>query len=261
MAQTLANLTSDLSKELGRLEARCARELAKAERERDRALLESAAKSVLTRYHGGLEKAKDAQLRAIDDAEAARGSEIVAAEDRRRRDGLREERKYREARRSADLKKREATQKARKKWREAVQKARKSPLTERRPMRRAADEALEKGLAEARESYTEAIEDARLAHRSALQDDLVDERLAVEKAHRKADRLITGAAITHERAVAQEEARMRRELVRHPEARQAQEDHDRRVYQLRQECDAEKEALFREFTRKRRQTRKPRLKK
>ena len=261
VADTLAQLTLNLSEELERLEARRARELAAADRDRDRTLLRSPARSVLTRYHRGLEKAKAAHLRAIDDTEAVRGREIVAAEERRRRDALREERKYRDRRRKADIKKREVTQKARKKWREAVDKERKSPLTERRELRRAADEALEKALEEARENYNESIEDARLAHRAAIQDDLVDERLAVEKAHRKAERLITVAAISHERAVAQEEARMRSALVRHPEARLKQEEHDRRVYELRQASDAEKESLFRTFTRERRQQRGPRRRK
>ncbi len=261
VANTLAQLTLNLSRELERLEARGARELAAAERDRDRTLLRSPARNVLTRYHRGLEKAKAAHLRAIDDAEAMRGREIVAAEERRRRDALREERKYRDKRRKTDIKKREVTQKARKKWREAVNKARKSPLTERRQLRRAADEALEKALEEARENYNESIEDARLTHRAAIQDDLVDERLAVEKAHRKAERLITVAAISHERAVAQEEARMRSELVRHPEARLAQEEHDRRVYELRRASDAEKDSLFRAFTRERRQQKTPRRRK
>ena len=261
VVDTLSQLTLSLSKELERLEVRGARSLAAADRERDRALLESPAKSVLKRYHRGLEKAKVAHLRAIDDAEAVRGQEIVAAEEKRRRDALREERKFRDARRKADIKKREATQKARKTWREAVKNARKSPLAQRRQMRKAADEALEKALDEVRENYNESIEDARLAHRAALQDDLVDERLAVEKARRKSERLITGAAIAHERAVAQEEARLRSELVRHPEARLTQEEHDRRVHELRQASDAEKESLFRAFTRERRQQRTTRRRK
>jgi hypothetical protein len=242
VADTLAQLTLNLSKELERLEARGARELAAADRDRDVALLKSPAKGVLSRYHRGLEKAKAAHLRAIDDADSARGREIVAAEERRRRDGLRAERKYRDARRKADIKKREL-----------IQKARKNPLAERRPLRRAADETLEKALEEARENYNESIEDARLAQRAAIQDDLVDERLAVETARRKAERLGSVAAIAHERAVAQEEARMRSELALYPEARLAQDEHDRRVYELRQASDAKKELLFRAFTRERRQ--------
>ncbi len=261
VTDTLAQLTLNLSQELERLEAQTERELAAADRERDRALLASPAKGVLMGYHRGLEKTKAAHLRAIDDADSVRGREIVAAEERRRRDALREERKYRDARRKADIKKREVTQKARKKWREAVNELRKSPLTDRRQLRRAADEALENALDEARENYNESIEDARLVHRAAIQDDLVDERLAVEKAHRKAERIITVAAIAHERAVAQEEARMRSELVAHPEARLAQEEHDRRVYELRRASDAEKDSLFRAFTRERRQQKTPRRRK
>ena len=253
VADTLAQLTLNLSKELEQLEARGASALAAADRDRDDALLKSPAKGVLSRYHRGLEKAKAAHLRSIDDADSARGREIVAAEERRRRDGLRAERKYRDARRKADIKKRELIQKARKKWREAVNKARKSPLAERRPLQRAADETLEKALKEARENYNESIEDARLAQRAVIQDDLVDERLAVETARRKAERLGTVAAIAHERAVAQEEARLRSELALYPEARLAQDEHDRRVYELRQASDAKKELLFRAFTRERRQ--------
>ena len=142
-----------------------------------------------------------------------------------------------------------------------MSRARRAPLTGQRELRKAADEALERALEDARATFNFAIEDGRLAYRAAIQDDLVDERLAIEKAHRKAERSMTGAAIAYERAVAHAETTMRRELQGHPEAHLAQQAYDRKTSQIRGACERDKEAVFRKFTRERRQLTKRRLKK
>jgi len=258
VAQTLAELTLKLSRTLERIELRCRRERELAEAERDRLLLAGPGKTILKRYHRGLEKAKQTQLETTDKADDARRREVLAAEDKRRRDLVREERRHRQTQQKAFRRKRESERQARRKWRDAVVAAKKSPLSQQRRLRKSADEALEKTLEEARDQYNQAVEDARLDFRAALQDELVDERLAVEAAQRKAQRLITGAAVAFERAVAQEETRMRSDLVDHPEAREAQESHDRKTVELRESCEREKDAAFRAFTRERRQLNKPR---
>ena len=254
----LADLTLKLSSELSRLEKRCRRELASADRDRDRALVAGGAKSILSRYHKDLDEAKQSQLRSVETADAVRGREVLRAENKRRGDLLKEERKHRAARKKAADKKRDQTRKAEKKWRDAVSKARRTPLTGQRALRKAADEALERALEDARATFNFAIEDGRLAYRAAMQDDLVDERLAIEKAHRKAERSMTGAAIAYERAVAHAETTMRRELQGHPEAHLAQQAHDRKISQIRQACERDKEAVFRKFTQERRQLSKRR---
>ena len=73
--ETLAELTLKLSNELSNIEKRCRSELTGAEKERDRALLATGAKSVLSRYHKGLDKAKHAQLQIIEKADDARTRE------------------------------------------------------------------------------------------------------------------------------------------------------------------------------------------
>jgi hypothetical protein len=105
---------------------------------------------------------------------------------------------------------------------------------------------------EIREEYNRAIEESRLAHQAAIQDHLVEERLAVDATQRTAERLIAAAAIEYERALAFEEARLRSELAAFPEARRAQEAHDRRVAEIRSSSEQAKEALFQKFTRERR---------
>jgi hypothetical protein len=251
--RTLADLTLELSQAIAELEARCASEMVAAERERDEALLAMApARKVLSQYHKGLEKAKQSQLDSVSKADDARRKEIGAAEEKRRKDMARQERKYRDARNKAEGKRAESIRKARGKWRDAVEKAKRQKLTDQRRLRRAADDALEKAYVEASDTYNLAIETARLTHQAALQDILVDERLAVEKAHRKAERLITGAAIAYERAVAHEEAKMRTELGAFADAREAQEAYDQRLAEIRERCESEKDELFRDFSRKRR---------
>lgn len=253
MGRTLADLTLELSEALSRVEARCARETVAAERERDNALLAMGpARKVLSQYHQGLQKAKQNQLDSVSKADEARRKEIGTAEDKRRQEMAREERKYRDVRKKAEAKRSESIRQARSKWRDAVKKVKSRLLTDQRRLRRAADEALEEAYTQASDVYNLAIETARLTHQSALQDTLVDERLAVEKTHRKAERLITGAAIAYERAVAYEEAKMRTDLGAFAKARLAQEAYDRRLAEIREECEAEKEELFRDFSRKRR---------
>ncbi len=251
--KTLADLTLKLSNEINCIEKRCASELAAAERARDRALLAAGARKILGRYHKGLNEAKQAQLQTLDEADTARNQDILAAEDKRGSALVKQERKYRAARTKASNKKRDANRKAKSAWREAISKAKSESITRQRALRKAADERLERTLALARETYNAAVEDARLAYRSALQDALVDERLAVEKAHRKAERVFTGAAIDYERAVAQEEARMRSELIDHPEALREQQAHDRTISEIREACEHDKNAAFGRFTRERRQ--------
>lgn len=253
MPKTLADLTLRLSQEISEIDARAAREKDEAEQERDARLSSSSGpREVLTRYREALEKAKQIQLRSVQEADDSRDREIRGAEDRRSDALAREELDYRAAREKALSKKNEATGKARTKWEQAVAKVREQPLSDQRRLRRAADDALEQASEEARESYDLAIEEARLAHRAALQDRLVDERLAVEAARRKAERLITGAAIDYERAVAVEETRMRADLAAFPEARTAQEAYDRRVAGIRAAAERAKDDVFRKFTQERR---------
>jgi hypothetical protein len=257
MPETLADLTLRLSQEISSIEALGARELAEAERERDKALLElGPAQTILTRYHKALEKAKQDQLAKVQEADDRRSREIDDAEEERRGKLAREENALREVRRVALSRKSEATRKANAKWRLAVDKARAEPLSEQRRLRLAADEALERALEEVRDTYNRAIEESRLAHQAAVQDHIVAERIAVDAAQRKAERLITVAAVEYERALALEEARMRSDLALIPEARKAQETHDRRVAEIRESSEQAKEALFQRFTRDRRGSRR-----
>ncbi len=253
MPQTLANLTLQLSQEISALEALTARELADAERERDRALLAlPPAQAILGRFHKALEKAKETQMAGVEEADERRNGEIEDAEEKRRVNLVREEQSLREVRRTALARKNESARKAEAKWKQAVDKARDEPLSEQRRLRLAADETLERALEEIREEYNRAIENSRLAHQAAVQDHMVEERLSVDSAHRSAERLIAAAAIEYERALAFEEAKLRSELAAFPEARRAQEAHDRRVAEIRGSSEQAKEALFQRFTRERR---------
>jgi hypothetical protein len=253
MPESLADLTLRLSQEISSIEAQSARDLAEAERERDRALLEIAlAQEILTRFHKALEKAKQDQLGAAQEADDRRDREVEDAEEKRRQKLAREELSLREARRAALARKNENARRANVKWKQAVDTARSEPLSEQRRLRLAADEALEKALEEIRESYNRAIEETRLAHQAAVQDHLVEERLAVDAAHRKEQRSTAAAAIGYERAIAFEEAKMRSELALFPDARKAQEAYDRRIAEIRESSERAKEALFQRFTRERR---------
>ena len=257
MPETLADLTLRLSQELSSIEALGAREFADAERERDNALLGlGPAQTILSRFHKALEKAKQDQISAVQEADERRNREIDDAEEDRRGKLAREEDSLREVRRVALSRKNEAARKANGKWRQAVDKARVEPLSEQRRLRLAADEALERALEESRDVYNRAIEESRLAHQAAMQDHIVEERIAVDTAQRKAERLITVAAVEYERALAHEEARMRSELALIPEAQKAQEAHDRRIAEIRESSAQAKEALFQRFTRDRRGSRR-----
>jgi hypothetical protein len=256
MPETLADMTLKLSQEISSLEALRAREMETAEKERNEALLRiAAAGEVLNRYHRALEKAKQAQIEKTQDADDARHRDVLAAEERRRAELSREELAYRKATEDAAWKKTEASRKAHSKWKSAVDKARSEPLSDQHRLRRAADEALEQALEEARESYNRAIERARLAHQAALQDHIVEERLAVEAARRKAERAATAATIDYEHVVAAEEARMRSEIAAYSDAKRIQEEHDRRLAEIRRSCEEAKEALFHRFSRDRRAAR------
>lgn len=253
MPETLADLTLRLSQEISSIEALAARELAEAERGRDSALLEAGpARAILTRFHQALEKAKQDQIAAAQEADDRCDREIEQAEEKRREKLAREELTLGEARREALARKNEAARKANAKWKQAVDKARSEPLSEQRRLRLAADEALERALEEIRESYNRAIEETRLAHQAAVQDHMVEERLAVDAARRKAQRATAAAAIHYEHALALEEAKMRSDLSQYPDARKAQEAYDRRIAEIRETTEQAKEALFQRFTRDRR---------
>lgn len=253
MPKTLADLTLRLSRDISEIDALARREVEEAERQRDAQVSAIAtAREILSRYHQALEKAKQVQMRSVQEADDSRDREIRSAEDKRSDALAREDLHYRSAREKALSKKSEATRKARAKWKQSVDKLREQPLSEQRRLRRAADDTLEQVIEDSQESYNLAIEELRLAHQAALQDHLVEERLAVEAARRKAERLITGAAIDYERAVAVEETRMRADLAAFPEAREAQEAYDRRVLEIREATERAKDALFRKFTHERR---------
>jgi len=60
--------------------------------------------------------------------------------------------------------------------------------------------------------------------------------------------MISSAAVAYQRAVAQEEARMRSEAIQDDKARLVQEDFDRQLSQILKGCARRKEALFRKFS-------------
>ena len=250
MAKTLANLTLQLSKEIEQLESRCGVDLSKADRDRDRVLLAMGkARPILQRYHKAIDDAKQKQIRTLQEADLAREKEVIAAEEKRRTELLKRERSYIAARKKATLKRRKAIESARKKWKAALSKARSRPLLDQRQLRKTADTALQAAIEAASAEFQQTVEDARLAHQSALQDDLVNERIAVERAHRKNQRIITGAAVTFERDVAREEARLRNSLSAHPEARLAQERHDEQLWRIRESCEQAITGMFNSFAR------------
>lgn len=257
MPKTLAHLTLELSRAIEELDRKCRTSIERAEQERDRAFGATAGtRKILERYHRALEKAKQSELRSAQEADAALKRDVQTAEEKRRRKLLDGERRYRDARAKARLKERDGTRKAKETWRAAVKNARSKPLSQQRRLRREADEALGRALETLREEHHLAVERARLERQARLQDDLVDERLAVETARQQAQRRITAAAIDYERALAQEEAKMRSELAGFPDARRAQEEHDREVARLRKACERKKDELFRDFRRARRSRRR-----
>lgn len=249
MARTLADLTLRLSRELSAHEKRCAKEINEAEKSRDAALMKiGSLETELKRYHQSLSKAKDDQWKAVQKANEIRDREIQTVEDGRWPAMLREERKYRRAKAQALRVKEEDLRKAKKKREQALRKARERPLLQQHALRRAADRAYEDAVVEARESYQIAIERARLAFQSALQELLEDERVALDKAIRKADRMDSNAAVSYERAVAQEEVRMRSAASQDDGARRVQEEYDRKISRILRACERRKEALFRKFS-------------
>ena len=249
MGTTLADLTLKLTRGLSSLQARCTKELDQAEKSRAAALTKIGfLDGALKRYHQGLSKAKDSQWKSVQKANEIRDREIQTAEDARQPALLRQERKYRGAMAKALRTREDALRAAKKKREEALRKVRERPLLQHHTLRKAADRAFEEAVLDARESYQIAIERARLVFQSALQEVLEDERLALDKATRKADRMVSNAAVTYERAVAQEEARMRTAAMKDDEARRIQEQHDRKLFQILKGCDRKKEALFRKFS-------------
>ena len=249
MARTLADLTLKLTRELSAHEARCAKEVEQAEKSRDAALVKvGSLQSSLKRYHQGLSKAKDDQWKSVQKANEIRDKESHATAEARRQALLLQERKHARDRAEALQVREDALRLARTKREAALRAARERPLSQHYALRKAADRAFEEAVQNARESYQTSIERARLAFQSTLQEVLEDERLALEKATRKADRMISSAAVAYERAVAQEEARMRSEAIQDDKARLVQEDFDRQLSQILKGCDRRKEALFRRFS-------------
>ena len=102
MARTLAELTLRLSHDLALLEEGCARQMDELGEARDAALMEiGSVERILKSYNRGLEKAKTAQLNAVQAANEIRDKEIRPAEDKRRREVALAERKHREHDRQA----------------------------------------------------------------------------------------------------------------------------------------------------------------
>jgi hypothetical protein len=249
VARTLAELTLKLSHDLSLLEEGCSRQMDELGEARDAALMEiGPAERILKSYNRGLEKAKAAQLAAVQEANEIRDKEIQTAEDKRRREVTAAERKHRETKNRAYRKCRLALRKAKATWKATIEKVRRQPLPEQRILRKAADKTYEEAVEKAQEIYRDAIDDARLALQSTLQNLLADERIAFEKAHRTAERMITSSVVAYERAVAGEEGRMRSELAKNPAARKILESYDRRFLEVRKSCERKREALFRKFT-------------
>ena len=130
----------------------------------------------------------------------------------------------------------------------ARRKTRGRPLSQHRAIRRAADRAFEQAVQKAREIYQTTLEKARFVYQSALEEILEQERHTIEEATRKADRAVSNGAIVYERAVAREEARLRRQTSKNGHARRVQEQFDHRLSQILRGCDRRKEALFRKFS-------------
>ena len=257
MARTLAELTLKMSQDLALLDEGCTKQMDELGEARDLALMEvgSAAKT-LKSYNRGLEKAKAAQLNAVQEANEIRDKEIRTAEDKRRREVALEDRKHRESKSRAFRKRQVSLRKAKTKWKAAIEKVRRQPLPEQRALRKTADKDYEEAVEKAQETYQDAIDDARLALQSALQNALAEERIALEKAHRTAERMITSAAVAYERAVAGEEGRMRSEMAKSPEARRILESYDRRFLEVRKSCERKREGLFRKFSQDRKKLKK-----
>ena len=249
MARTLADLTLKLTRELSAHERRCAKEVDEAEKSRDAALKKiGSLETELKRYHQGLSKAKDDQWKAVQKANEIRDREMQTIEDGRWPAMLREERKHRRAKAQALRVKEDALRNAKKKREAALRKARERPLWEHYGLRKAADRAYEEAVLNARETYQTAIERARLAFQSVLQELLEEERVALDEATRKADRMVSNAAVTYERAVAQEEAKMRSAAGQDDRARAIQEEYDRKLSGTLRACERRKDALFRKFS-------------
>jgi len=217
---------------------------------RDGALMEisPASLKILEDRNRGLAKAKAPQLRDVQKANEIRDKEIRSAEEKGTRALDLAERKNRQGRAGAYRELQAALKKAKAKWSQDLEKLRRRPFIEQRTMRRATDRAYEAAVEAIRETHNNGREEARLAQQLAIHDILADERLAVEKAHRNAERMTTSAAIAYERALVQEEARMWRELAKIPRARQIQEGFDRRLFEIRKDCERKKEGLFKRFS-------------
>jgi hypothetical protein len=254
VARTLADLTNKFSRDLSALEAKCSKEMETIEEQRDTALLEIPfARKILRTYSAGLEKAKAAQLKSTQNANEIRDNEISAAEEKRSVAAFKAEQKYRRSKDKAFRTRQSALRKAKKKWKAELEKIRQRPLTEQRTARNVADKVYEDAIESAGETYQESIGEARLAHQAKLQDILVEERLAFEKANHTAKRMISSAVVAYERAVAHEETKMRIDLSEDEAAAEIQANFDRRLFEIRQDCERKREELFKQFTKDRKQ--------
>lgn len=252
MARTLADLTLKLSRDLSALEAACTKKTDDIERKRDGALMEiGSAQAALQRYNQGLADAKAAQMKAIQSANELRDNEVTAAEQKRQRAAYTAEQKHRRARDQAFRTRQTRLKRAETDWRAELERISRKPLAEQRALRKAADQRYEEAVEAVQEAYQATVEDARVAHQAALQDVLAEERLSFERANQTAERMISSAVVSYQRAVAQEEARLRTELAQDPEASAIQEFYDRQLSQTRADCERKREALFKKFTEER----------
>ncbi len=249
MARTLADLTLKLSRDLEALDAICNQQRDKIEEERDRALMEiDSAKKALKKYNKGLASAKNAQRKAVQKANELRDDELRDAEEKRRRAAFKAEQKHRRAKDKAFRTRQKALRDAKKKWKAELEKISRRRLEEQRALRKAADRKYEETVEVAREKYQDVIEEARITYQSAMQDALSEERLTFERTNQVAERMISSAVVEYERAVAQEEGRLKAELAKDRVANGIQEEYDRRLSQTRKDCDLKREALFKKFT-------------
>ena len=249
MARTLADLTLKLSQDLSDLEAGCTRKMDEVEEARDGALIEiGPAKKAIEDRNRSLAKAKATQLKDVQKANEILDKEIRSAEEKRARALTLAERKNRHGRAKAFRDLQATLKQAKAKWKLALENLRRRPLAEHRTIRKAADKAYEGTVEAARETYNNKAEEARLTNQLTISDILTDQRLAVEKAHRNAERITTSATVAYERALAQGEARMWSELASHPQARQIQEDYNQRLFEIRKDCEGKKDALFKQFS-------------
>ena len=207
------------------------------------------AKKILTSYNKGLAKAKAAQLKDIQEANEIRDNEIYAAEEKRHRAAEKEEDKYRKAKDQGFSDAPNGAPKSQSgngktiSRRFAVNRWPSSGRCEKPLISDTRRQLLWLARPTTKPSSRPASSTSRL-----FKDILAEERYAFERASQTVERMLSSAVVAYERAVADEEARMRNEIAKHPEARKIQEAHDRQLAKTRRDCERKKEALFKKFT-------------